>query len=398
MIKRDNAKSISKKRVSKKRVSRRGKPYRRFNIALSVFAASTALGVGLFNAIIDPYGLVNSPEVSGINRFKPEQITRVRMFKAAAVSRIQPRSLLMGSSRADIGLDPSHPALATVGPGYNLGLSGANMHEVRQYFEHALFNQPDLEVVVIGLDFFMFNEFKHDEGDFNLERLKQHHPAPNDLLNGLFSLDALESSVQTLRYNLRPSPSALYDATGRRYQFGELPSSSEKRFQQMTTRLLETRGYYQDYDLSQEYLADLEAVVDLAAQHDIELHLFISPAHATLMESLYQAGFWPEYEAWKEALVAIAPIWNFAGYNSITTENIGDDMVNYVDSSHYSKAVGDLILDRMLDYRSDEVPDDFGQLLTKSTLEVHLQDMMARRERWQQTFTDVMQLVYVPDR
>lgn len=382
----------------KKYMSRRQNSYRRFNIALSIFAASTAFGIGGLNAVIDPYGMVNSPDISGVNQFKPEQITRVRMFKAAEVSRIQPRSLLMGSSRADIGLDPNHPALADVEPGYNLGLSGANMHEVRQYFEHALYNQPDLDVVVIGLDFFMFNQFKQDEGDFSLERLNQQHPAPDDLVNVLFSLDALESSVQTLRFNLRPSPSSLYDATGRRYQFGDFTQASEQRFRQMTTRLLETHGYYQDYELSQDYLADLEAVVDLAAQHDIELHLFISPSHATLTESLYQAGLWPEYAAWKQALVAIAPIWNFAGYNSVTTERISDEMMNYVDSSHYSTAVGNLMLNRMLDYRSDEVPNDFGQLLSASTLDAHLREMLASRDQWQQAATNEMQLVYLTDR
>lgn len=360
-----------------------------------IVAALTALGIGIFNALIDPYGIVNSPKMLGVNRLKPEQISRVRMFKAARVIHIQPRSLLMGTSRADLGLDPDHPALETVNPTYNLGLSGANMHEIRQYFEHALFNQADLEVVVIGLDFFMFNVFKEDEIDFSAARLKQRHPEPNDLLSVLFSLDAIESSVETLRYNFEPSPSNLYDAAGLRYQFGQRTKSSHERFQQMTTRLLETRGYYQQYELSQKYLQDLEAVIALAEQHDVQLYLFISPAHATLMESLYQAGLWSQYEAWKQSVVAIAPVWDFSGYNSVTTEIVSDEMINYVDSSHYSKEVGDLILNRVIGYRDDKVPNDFGQLLTVSTVDAYLENTLTDRQHWKQHLTNEMQLVYV---
>ncbi|NET48796.1 MAG: hypothetical protein F6K09_08735, partial [Merismopedia sp. SIO2A8] len=183
--------------------------YRRFNQWVCLSTLLGLIGVGGLNAVVDPYGVLGNPTVNRFNRLKPNQIKNVRMFKAAEITRLQPTAVLMGSSRVDIGLDPTHPQLGSYESAYNLGLSGANMHEIRQYFEHAIANQPDLELVVLGLDFFMFNVHKVDEVDFSQARLQRQHVDPGDLANITLSVDALEASVATIAFNLRPSPLSL---------------------------------------------------------------------------------------------------------------------------------------------------------------------------------------------
>ena len=388
----------------------RKSPYRCFNQWLCLSTLLGVIGVGGFNAVVDPYGVLGSPTTTSFNRLKPKQINHVRLFKAAEITRIKPTAVLMGSSRVDIGLDPSHPQLAQFDSAYNVGLSGANMHEVRQYFEHAIANQPDLELAVIGLDFFMFNTYKTDEIDFSLQRLQRQHVAPKDMFNVTLSVDALESSIDTIGFNLRPSPLSLYSDTGQRYDFKATPPDREKEFVQMTTRLLEREGYYLKYELSESFLDELQTVVDLAKANDIELKLFISPAHATLTESLRMKGLWRDYEEWKQAVVAIAPVWDFSGYNSITTEALSNEMRYYVDSSHYSTKVGNMILSRLLSETppsnaqggtvasatAGTIPNDFGIWLTPENVDEQSDRIANARIEWRKTYTDDLRFVYQP--
>jgi hypothetical protein len=83
------------------------------------------------------------------------------------------------------------------------------------------------------------------------------------------------------------------------------------------------------------------------------------------------------FENWKSKLPQEIPVWDFSGHNTITLEPIQDVMENYVDNFHYTKLVGDLILNRILSYKDNEVPADFSVLVTKENLEFHLAKIRA---------------------
>ena len=97
-------------------------------------------------------------------------------------------------------------------------------------------------------------------------------------------------------------------------------------------------------------------------------------------------GLYPVYERWLSDLAAAVDsanaspevrrpvrLWDFSGYNSITTEDVpdhGDGTVRmdwYWDSAHYTPAAGELVLARMIgDVVS--VPRDFGERLNTKTI------------------------------
>jgi hypothetical protein len=87
------------------------------------------------------------------------------------------------------------------------------------------------------------------------------------------------------------------------------------------------------------------------------------------------------------------PLWDFTGYNSLTTEEVpsaeeeGKPMRWYWESSHFKKELGDLVLDRMFDHHepSRTIPDDFGVLLTTKNIEAHLARIRAERQRYHET-------------
>lgn len=358
------------------------KLYRRFNLIFFPATLVSLLGVGLVNYAIDPFDVMNGPNIDGFNHLKPEQFSYVRLFKAIAVTRIRPKTVLLGSSRVDLGLDPQHPALSAAQPSYNLALVGPNMYEVRRYFEHALENQPDIEQVVLGIDFFMFNERKENSPDFDEGRLNRRTIGIKDSIRSTLSFNAVKSSVETIESSISSNAYFLYNEQGMRYVYDDVDLSMQDKFDQMTAQLLD--GVYEDFQLSPDYLSDLQAIVDLCREHNIDLKVFISPIHATLLDAVKEAGFWSEYETWKREVVQITPVWDFSGYNSITTEPIRDDMRHYWDSSHYRKEVGDLILNRLFQHQNHTVPPDFGALVTAQTIESHIVRGRVERSLWRQ--------------
>jgi hypothetical protein len=149
-------------------------------------------------------------------------------------------------------------------------------------------------------------------------------------------------------------------------------------------------------------------VLRLAHQKKLDLRLFISPSHARQWETLHVGGLWTTWEDWKRQLVKINveeasraaagpfPLWDFSGYTALTTEpfpalgDVASTMRWYWESSHYKKQLGDLVLDRVFDYRdpSRELPGDFGIRLDPATIEAHLAWIRAGRERWVAQYPD----------
>jgi len=369
------------------------KIYHRFNLTFLAVTLPGLLGFGTFNVLVDPIGIFNSPKIASFNELKPEIYSNVRLFKALGVSRKQPKNIILGSSRSDIGLDPDHPSLAS-DSAYNLALVGPNMYEVRRYFEHALANQPELKTVVLGIDFFMFNENWHNSPDFDESRLGRKSPKIQDLINASLSIDALELSKETVGASLESDAYYLYKSNGLRYVYGNKPDEPLKvKFEKMLTEFLRGERSYPSYRLSQSFLDDFRQLVETCREKNIELKVLISPIHVTQLEAINTAGVWSEFEDWKREVVKITPVWDFSGYNSITTEPISNQMENYWDSSHYRKEVGDLILNRLFEVNEEVVPEDFGTLLTTNNIESELEKTSAERVAWENNDPDLLKFV-----
>ncbi|NER32100.1 MAG: hypothetical protein F6J89_31980, partial [Symploca sp. SIO1C4] len=74
------------------------KKHRRFNMTFMAVTLPSLVTVGLFNLAIDPYGVIDSPEISGLNELRTQKFHNVRLFKAIDVTRVEPKTLLLGSS------------------------------------------------------------------------------------------------------------------------------------------------------------------------------------------------------------------------------------------------------------------------------------------------------------
>jgi hypothetical protein len=381
---------INVSHIYKKRFSSR--QYKNFNFWFIVAIFIPTFLVGTFNFLIDPYGTFNTPNLFGINHSKPKKDNNDRLFKALDIIRIKPVTIILGSSRTKQGINPNHPALVNVQPVYNLAINGPNAYEVLRYLQHAISNQKNIKEVILGIDFFMFNKTLKNQPSFSESRLETQFISPQDAINSLFSWDAISASQNTIIESLKESDrDPDYGENGFMPNRNVNKGITKWRFEQAIKLYFELHS---DYQFSEDYLNDFREIVELCQKYGITLKVFISPSHATDREAIYVTGKWDIFENWLRKVVQITPVWDFADYNSITTEPMGDRMKNYADYSHYTKPIGDLILNRILSYHEDKVPADFGVLLTPENIEAHLRKLRQDREVWSQQHPDEVKFVY----
>ena len=109
-----------------------------------------------------------------------------------------------------------------------------------------------------------------------------------------------------------------------------------------------------------------QAFLDLAHQHNISVHLYIHPYHASALQRIEETNNTVHFANWKKALVDLNresataagqrpyPLCDFSPPSPITSEPLPwpdrptAAMTNYFESSHFRKTTGDQILDRLL--------------------------------------------------
>lgn len=362
--------------------------------------------VGAFNYIVDPYGFYRTVVRVGFNQQKEGVRNKIRYVKALELPLRKPKTIIMGTSRVHDGINPLHPLLSNpaYAPVYNLGIDMDRIHESKEYLKHALVHS-EIKRVILGLDFFMFNASQKVNYNFDPELIGRKVGVGDYLSTSIFSRDAFVDSIRTIKTSRSQPGREEFLSNGFRpgnfvfYQVKSYPALHYYTNYIFMSSLPSQTKYYADMTLDQEVFDDFEEILKICKQRNIDIKLYISPAHAHLDgEGIAAAGKWEMMEEWKRRVVAItdkyaAPIWDFSGYNSITTEPVVTPMKYYWDSSHFTEVVSDLILKRMLALKEDtqEVPADFGIHLTGKNIEFNLATIRQCRQRYIDEHSSEMQ-------
>ena len=112
---------------------------------LATLAAALAL-----NYWVDPYGLYRTYRDG---EWKPHAATQGALIKPYQVLMAQPRTLVLGNSRAEIGFDPDDMAWPQAfRPVYNLALPGSGTRTASRLLDHVLAaNSPQLVLSLIHI-------------------------------------------------------------------------------------------------------------------------------------------------------------------------------------------------------------------------------------------------------
>lgn len=372
-----------------------------FRRYLAIWIAGVIVLVGLigaFDALIDPYLIIGMPRIAGLNAVKPETATHTQLAKDYLIRRFKPAGLLLGSSKADLGIDPASrfwPADAR--PAFNYGVPGTSIRDNVANLRRAIaIGTVRRVLVVLDIENFMKVPPKGaaatPAGGPGVRRVR-------DIALATLSLDALHASIATVMAQYQPhpvnlSPDGLTNDNGFRNDVkadGYMALFEQKDAENGAHLARLAASVHEQSDAGIAGLNSVAEIIALCRSHGIALDFALPPLHADLLAQFDRAGLWPRYQ-WAETLLTqliavkgqgAVRLWDFSGFDATSTEPIpsraehGVGMRWFWEPDHFKRVVGD----RMLAAIYDGVP-GYGVTLTPETLAAHLAAQTAARDAW----------------
>jgi hypothetical protein len=407
---------------------------RRFVRTMVVWIVALLAAIPAMNILMDPLGYARaagwrpaSPTAFELEKASVGQWPvpdGVREAKVLDVAWYRPDSVIYGSSTVWSYIDNGYPPLRSSDGrrAYNFGLAGGSFRELEMAFEHTVALRPP-KLAVFGLEFYMFWADKPSSpGYVDLPFAQQPHyqwERARFVARRLLTADYTQASAAALG-------TSVWQWLG---LFGASAHAAEPGSEALDTPKAKFRKLMDDNDHIQVVAlyppagatyrfadaagwSSLEAfrrMVAIARAHDVELRLYITPNHARELELIRMMGYWPQYQEWQRQLVSILdddarahaeappiPLWDFSGYNAITSENVRDDATPtvgykfFADSFHFKTVVGYLIMDRIFGNPTRTPPDGFGVRLTPASIGGHQAEVDRGHEAYAAAHPDEM--------
>ena len=320
---------------------------RRFLLRAAASFVSTLLIVGAVNVVVDPYRVFRLVDAVGFNARKPRAMEQGYLSKLAGVAATRPERLIVGNSRAEVGLNPKSPAWGDSLVTYSAALPGFGPETALAFMRDAR-AQGRLQQVIVGLDFldFLVGSTAEVAASRNPMPMVADPRKPSggtpalDLrvrLGVIFSLDAFLDSAYTV---------AVQRADGKP-DLTQLGFNPMRDYAKMVTR----DGYgafflQRDQENARMYLRDpksvfepggrtsatwqvVDTMVDLCHGLPRGCTFLIYPYHAHILELFELTGLSTAFLEWKGELVhrlgshgqpttdTRGPIvlWDFSGYS-----------------------------------------------------------------------------------
>ena len=236
--------------------------------------------------------------------------------------------------------------------------------------------------LILCLDFISFNDARNQRQGFYAEVL-----GPGGLRRSLprtlFSYAALKRSRNTIR-NSTQGKSTSYRSDGFR-AFTPRAGLERGTMIMPVASFLSRGGAYLDFPGFKTKLAVFSTLLREMKARDPSITIVIPPIHATQLEAIDEAGLWTMFEDWKRGVTAICrkfeyPCWDFADYTPVSTVPLAAAKEYFGDSSHFTPAVGNMILRHLNAGAVSDGP--FGTLLNQKDIESHLSAIRGGRERY----------------
>lgn len=374
-------------------------------IYLVVFSILFLLS-GVFNYVIDYENIFRFVTIPGVNTEKPLVYDdSLRKVKSLDIEQGSYDTILLGSSRVLKGVNPNHSSLSNRN-GYNLGFPLSNIYELYKIYEFSI-NNLDLKTVILGLDLELFSGVNRGMVDFYKSRFSNRNMITANPDN-LFAQYTFRYSLYTISFNLKGYTANRYTNRGLKNPESSDLTQREKFDRVLANQFFVDPRFYPNFSYDVEQVQLVKKVIENCRQNNIELYLFISPVHARQLEAMRVMGLWSDFEQWKRDLVNLLhedrqkyplrkpiKLWDFSGYNQFTTEPVppaGSDreMKWYIESSHYTTNLGDLVLDKLLNASTanEAILENFGVAIDRDNIDSHLQSIQLGHQQYLQNYPD----------
>ena len=342
--------------------------------------------VCLINYIVDPYNLYKT----NLFKNKPKEFEYMRLIKAINIEKIKPISIVLGTSRAEMAIDPDHEYF--IKPSYNLANAGSTMYETKYYLKEAIL-QGKLKKVLLVADWRMFN-------DVNMKQVADFETyfENRNIYKYLLNYKVFQDSLFTIK---NKNIVSLYNNNGQMKEdyLNKIVLSNGGHYK---TMIKEEKNYYKELsdnnlykDTQKSSLLDFIEILELCYKNDIELDIVFGPSHIRQWEAF---DYYKDYETlltWKKDLVEIVQkvankfnnipfrIVDFAVYNEYTSEKIpteeNQSMVYHYEGSHYKPKLGEMLLKSL---SSGDYHNNFGVELNNNNIDSHLQKLREDRNKF----------------
>lgn len=371
-----------------------------------MFAAFAVLlaAVALLSLYVDPYRVFHAPGRLDDAVARPRATQHVVLTKTLGVAQVQPRTVVLGNSRAEVGFDPHAPAWpASWQPVYNAAIPGSGLAQSVDMLAQALRSGP-VQHALVGLEFLDFLTDADAPADPGAVSADPAAPRPRwDALRTLLTLDSAVDSVVTLASvsdiyaaDVTPrgfNPLRQYVLDARREGYAGL--FLQRDVENARNYARQPHALFQRGSQSSEAWRELERLLAMAEHAGVDVDLVVYPYHAHTLELMRGAGLWPAFEAWKMRLAEVVErhaqarrgcmLWDFSGYHAYARERVPaptdrtTQLAWYWEAGHFKPALGERMLERMYGTREDA---DFGRCLTRASAPQVLSAIRAERERY----------------
>lgn len=335
----------------------------------------------VFSAWQNPYDILPS---------KDSQLVQPRISKAHLVGRVKPGTVILGSSRPELGIPTKHAAWNHP-PVLNMAFSGTSIAEISAWFEHCCAVAPVKEALIM-LDYASCDRHSEHQPTFDPGRLHTLDRAPlwtsqvADLRMAFASWDGLSAAYQCLK---TPPETRDFLPEGGRNEKVHYDKILSKGGLRRSFSLTDSRFPRQKTNLAKDW-EPLRRMVRVAAAKMVRPIWIITPFHDHLWKLFIERDGMTEVLGWRRAVIQVIQeeadacglgrqtFWDFDG-TPLTRMSVDDIILDAMDElplffeySHFSTRVGAMMLDRVLADKSDDVT-AFGVPVTIDSLEGRLQ-------------------------
>jgi hypothetical protein len=340
-----------------------------------------ALGVAMWTGvslasilIVDPYGV--SPvhvAIAGVNVLKPKRVDVDRLIKPYEVSRHQPRTVFLGTSRTQQSIDPAVLDGTRFAPAYNAAMPASSLRMSLSDLQQYVALDRNLRTAFVEV---FISEFLGLAPD---ERAPTTDLIANDV--AMFgSSDALWASIATLMQNAVIKKETFEIKPGG-YLYRPPGGEAKGNFDAFAHYIWR---HQPKFELSEAAFNTVRELVAAARAKNIELTFLATPNHAYFDYYIDTIGGWDVVEEWLRRLSKEATVYSFSQPNDWVYEPVRRTMRYWNDPLHFSLSMGRGISGSLGGLSVPDLPDNFMVRLTPDNVAAHIKSRREAIGRWAQ--------------
>lgn len=305
-----------------------------------------------FNIVIDPFGIFDSENILKLPNF----ICRKLDFIIKNPKKFD--SFILGSSRVNY----INPEMFPEKNYYNMWTSGGTNNDMLAQLKTLLQYNIKVKNIILGLD---EHNYLADPNRHNTNLQFLHYP--NSIIDKFLFYKKLILSIPDKKI-IKNALSVSFEIN----DYGVCPDTTKNAENRININnsIFKKPYAFNFYRINiDDALLKINEIKNICIENNINLNVFINPRHYVS----YLNFDLSLYQKFLKGLSKFVSFYDFSGINSVTINNL-----NYIETSHYNNHTGRMIIGRIFNMDSIEVPNDFGIFVNNKNIDNHIKSQLKK--------------------